>query len=693
MARGARLSTTGHHTINRCLLVALLVTGLNACGDTSEPEAAAVSLQVDVRGWGDVEPRLGTFDVGQTVTLTATPRAGWVFAGWTGDHDGDEPSLSTVLKEDTALTAHFDEITHHDGWGETAVRKVLQTFAWGGFPTEAQLTAWAEMPPEEAIEEMLTFEPTNDLLSPPDFDLLGERVAAYIPEEGGPLEGVAWYFSEDPDQRLASAARAATFHPLAPLSPTYAWLMAVQARGLNTFYHRIGFWETNYHMVASQLKGVGSHTGIRHYDNIMTKLTAGAPYQEVLAQSALNAAIAFQYGHNYNRWQDDAFKGNEDFAREFHQLFFGILGDASRLGGAEGQAYHLNHERVSIKNTARALTGLNAYHHPISQGGPDLEIDFNDELVLHHVDDLTILDTTISGANAKEKIEALAEVAIAHPESLDNLPLLIISGLADDALTPEKTAALQALWKSLPEKHLLTFLRQYAISDLFHAEDRVNYLSSFERNLFIRNRMQLSNAELYLGEAGMSPIYWVLSEDEVVPFEPLHDVFGHQSGNDAYNDPSVFRHAYRRSTEEIWFYDYGTEPSEMQRDWGAVIPQFDKGAWLVKDVARFLWQRFVCDGLKHYGPLERAHIYALLAGKYGSQTGVDLGLLLDPKSPDRLYTEADLATPEHHATLLALGEEALPLSSAVGSFSANLRIQRAIAFIAATPFTHVQEGR
>ena len=26
--------------------------------------------------------------------------------------------------------------------------------------------------------------------------------------------------------------------------------------------------------------------------------------------------------------------------------------------------------------------------------------------------------------------------------------------------------------------------------------------------------MQLSNAELYLGEAGMSPVYWVLSEDE-----------------------------------------------------------------------------------------------------------------------------------------------------------------------------------
>jgi hypothetical protein len=469
--------------------------------------------------------------------------------------------------------------------------------------------------------------------------------------------------------------------------------MAVQARGLNTFYHRVGFWETNYHMVANQLKGVGSHTGIRHYDNVMTKLTAGAPYQEVLAQGALNAAIAFQYGHNYNRWQDEIFKGNEDFAREFHQLFFGILGDANLLDGAEGQAYHLNHERVSIKNTARALTGLNAYHHPISEGGPDLEIDFTNELILHHVDDLTILDTTISGANAKEKIEALAEVAIAHPESLNNLPLLIVSGLADDNLTPEKTAAIQALWSDLPEKNLLTFLRQYAISDLFHAEDRVNTLSSFERNLFICNQMQLSNAELYVGEAGMSPIFWVLSEDEVVPFEPLHDVFGHQSGNDAYNDPSVFRHAYRRSTEEIWFYDYGTAPSLLRRDWSTVIPQFDKGTWRVKDVARFLWQRFVADGLKHYGPLERAHLYALLAAEHDGNIGVDLGLLLSPLNPERVTTQDDLKTPEVHATLVALGEQALPLDAAVGNFGTNSRIQRAIAFIAATPFTHVQEGR
>ena len=41
----------------------------------------------------------------------------------------------------------------------------------------------------------------------------------------------------------------------------------------------------------------------------------------------------------------------------------------------------------------------------------------------------------------------------------------------------------------------------------------------------------------------------------------------------------------------------------------------------------------------------------------------------------------------------SVGEEEMPLAGGVGTLSANLRIQRAIAFIAATPFTHVQEGR
>lgn len=69
-------------------------------------------------------------------------------------------------------------------------------------------------------------------------------------------------------------------------STMLTWWPAARVRGGNPFRHRIGYWETNFH--------------------------------------------------------------NEDFAREFHQLGFGVLGTGDN-------DYH---ERVSIKNTAAALTGM-----------------------------------------------------------------------------------------------------------------------------------------------------------------------------------------------------------------------------------------------------------------------------------------------------------------------------------------------
>lgn len=51
-------------------------------------------------------------------------------------------------------------------WNETAVRKVMHAFAYGGFATDQQVQAWASMSPECAIQEILTFQNTNDLISP-----------------------------------------------------------------------------------------------------------------------------------------------------------------------------------------------------------------------------------------------------------------------------------------------------------------------------------------------------------------------------------------------------------------------------------------------------------------------------------------------------------------------------------------------
>ena len=49
-------------------------------------------------------------------------------------------------------------------WNETAVRKVLHIFAFGGFATDAQIKTWASMKPEEAINEILSFHPHHPKL-------------------------------------------------------------------------------------------------------------------------------------------------------------------------------------------------------------------------------------------------------------------------------------------------------------------------------------------------------------------------------------------------------------------------------------------------------------------------------------------------------------------------------------------------
>ena len=316
-----------------------MLATLIACNEPIESSSEQANFSVRIQGWGEVSEVHGTRNLGETLIIEATPRNGWNFDGWRGDVTSDEATLSLVMEGDLALVATFSEEVSDQGWGETAVRKVLQTFAWGGFPTDAQIEVWASMPPEDAIEEMLTFEPTNDKLSPPILTTSANASLSTSLKAGARLRG-SLGTSQTIRTPFDDPMRPASFHPLSPLSPTYAWLMAIRARAEHLLPPR-GLLGDQHHMVASQLKGVGSHTGIRHYDNIMGRLQAGATYEAVLAQSSLNAAIAFQYGHNYNRWQDETFKGNEDFAREFHQLFFGILGDATLLGGAEGEAYHL----------------------------------------------------------------------------------------------------------------------------------------------------------------------------------------------------------------------------------------------------------------------------------------------------------------------------------------------------------------
>ena len=70
-----------------------------------------------------------------------------------GNAGGGKKGLSTIKLKD---------------WGEIQVRRVLQTFAFGGLASDAQITAWAAMKPQRAIVEMLSFDAVNNKLSPPE---------------------------------------------------------------------------------------------------------------------------------------------------------------------------------------------------------------------------------------------------------------------------------------------------------------------------------------------------------------------------------------------------------------------------------------------------------------------------------------------------------------------------------------------
>lgn len=68
------------------------------------------SLTVKVSGSGSVTPGFaGTTSrpVGQNLTLTATPAAGYVFAGWSGDVTAGTRAISFVFQAGMNLTAHF----------------------------------------------------------------------------------------------------------------------------------------------------------------------------------------------------------------------------------------------------------------------------------------------------------------------------------------------------------------------------------------------------------------------------------------------------------------------------------------------------------------------------------------------------------------------------------------------------------
>ncbi len=576
--------------------------------------------------------------------------------------DGDEAEAPRVRGP-----VLFEELSGAD-WDQTAVRKVLHVFAFGGCASDQQIRIWADMEPHFAVMEMITLDDFNPKLSPTP----PAGSAAALP--GGGLRALADHWAHR--STVVPEERRERYEVESWSSPSYTWFLAASRTGANPVRQRIGLLETNYHLAVNQDAGVNNWQVFRYYDDIMDSLAAARPYSEALTIAAQSAAVATQYNHKENRFVDGAFEGNEDFGREIHQLYFGILGAGD----------HEYHEVTTIRNSSKALTDMTIER--VGEEGSE----HDDEVVTfgaaeHYPGALEIHHTQVEGPTAHEKIARIIELNMDHPETAENLPVIIIRSLADDNLTDDKIASIRAAWAAQSTENLLDFLRSYAISTTFHDASRVKYWSSIDRNLIASNRVTLNTAEAY---AGYYDARSMVSREGVTVFRPIYNVFGGQTGLMAAASGAVFREAYNNSTERYWTYGrVSDDEAGWTKDWATVIPTTVDGTRRVEQVAEWLWQRFIADGLKNFSTLERAHVYSLIAA------GLDFAVFVDENRPEVVYSSADIET---NVTLRELYTDAgiaiVPLDSADPDerSTANRRIGLAINFILATPYAFAQEG-
>ena len=676
-------------------------------------------------------------------------------------------NISVNLANETWLTL---PVLDRFEWDNLAVRKVLQIFAFGGHATDLQIQIWASMDPKDAIQEMLNFAPHNFKLSPLSS---GEKY-----NQTALLDGTFWNFRDHMSSSSSSLpidnGNDRESLGVDRYDSQGAWVRMTLARGFNPFRQKIGFWETNYHMAVNLDTAVTNRQLTYYYDLIMNAHAASLPYHQVIATAAKSAAVAVQYGHGVenanvrvvedNRWaprkidvnntpdnpyDDDLDYGdeycecNEDFAREIHQLFFGILGEQDPLGLQ-------HHEDVTIPETAKALTDMRVQYDNVNDRWPET-VDFQTEF--HHAGTVDILNTTISGANAAEKIDAIANVAIQHSESLANLPVWIIEGLAEDEISAQDKVRLQSAWAAMPalNKNFLEFIQAYAVSDLFHATNRVKYASSIDRMVYIGNKLVLNNTEALADfyRIGVGAYARSFAAENVEVFEPLHNVFGGQTGIEASDSAAVMENNYNRFADTSYLQtnsdcDDCDNGDPWSKDWASVIPKID-GTYKVENVAAWLWRHFIGDDGKNYTDVERAHTISILATNSGLNQlycvqqrriveGIEPSIsdinnnrtpleLLERDNPyvagterrcdnnldaigdpvidaeiellEHGFTSAELQTGSMVGVLSEMANRTINLDSndPAERQSANEQIGRAINFILVTPFVMAQEAR
>jgi len=92
--------------ISYCFSTLLLLFFLSSCGSESTPVYNLTTTPTPDEA-GSVSPTSGEYDEGETIEISATPNADWVFDSWEGDASGSENPTTITMNSDKDIAATF----------------------------------------------------------------------------------------------------------------------------------------------------------------------------------------------------------------------------------------------------------------------------------------------------------------------------------------------------------------------------------------------------------------------------------------------------------------------------------------------------------------------------------------------------------------------------------------------------------